>query len=285
MPKRSKPIPDDGSESSDLTVQLMRKLIAAAPDRFSKEAQDRLFAERAAWKTAVELASTSRAPAAKAAERAFEGTTREIVLRSQKLVFDLAKKYQERSRADRFDPGTGIPLADLIQEGNRALSTKAVEKFVPGGKARFTTFASLCISHHLSDVLEKWKSFPQPKRTGGSTRGKNAKPASGPDQLAPLSLDAPAGPETDASLVDFVPDPKSGAGLKRFYNDDLRKRLRQVIDTLTDREREVLEFRFGLADGLSRVLEEVGKQFHVTRDRIRMIEKKALKKLRRPPAP
>lgn len=266
----------------DLTVQLMLKLIAAVPDRFPKETQDRLFAERAAWKKASELAATSRAKAAKAAETAFEFTTREIVLRSQKLVFNLAKKFQERSRADRFDPGTGIPLADLIQEGNWCLSTKAIEKFQPGGSARFTTFANLCISHHLSDVLEKWKSFPQPKRKGGSTRGKNAKPNSGPDQLAPLSLDAPASPETDASMVDVFPDPDSDAGLKRFYNDDLRERLRQVFDTLTDRERDVLMFRFGLADGFSRTLLEVGKPFNITMDRIRMIEKKALRKLRKP---
>ena len=265
-------------KTSDPSVSLMQKMIAAFPDRFSQELQDRLFAERNAWREAGRCASPGRA---KAAEAAFDATVKEIAWRSQKLVFDLAKKFQERSCADRFRPGTGIPLADLIQEGNQALA-RAVEQFKPGGNARFTTFASRCIRNRLSDVLERWKTFPQPRETGGSTRGKNAKPSTEPDKLPPVSLDAPASPETDESVIDRVPDPDSGAGLDRVYHDDLRERLRQVLDTLTDREREVLVFRFGLDDGYSRVLEEVGKQFNVTRERIRMIEEKALRKLRQP---
>lgn len=268
-------------ETSDPTVSLMLKLIAAFPDRFSQEMQDRLFAELNAWREASRFASPSRAKATKAAEAAFHATIKEIVWRSQKLVFDLARKFQGRSCADRFRPGTGIPLADLIQEGNQALA-KAVEQFKPGENARFTTFASRCIRNRLTDVLERWKTFPQPRETGGSARGKNAKPSTEPDKLPPVSLDAPASPDTDDSVIDRVPDPDSDAGLKRVYHDDLRERLREVLEALTDREREVLVFRFGLDDGYSRVLEEVGKQFNVTRERIRMIEEKALRKLRQP---
>ncbi len=98
----------------------------------------------------------------------------------------------------------------------------------------------------------------------------------------PLSLEAPVGEEEDSHLGDFVPDDEVGSPVDVASNSVLREQLEKVLDTLTEREREVLKLRFGLEDGYSRTLEEVGHIFEVTRERIRQIEAKALKKLRHP---
>ena len=98
----------------------------------------------------------------------------------------------------------------------------------------------------------------------------------------PLSLEAPVGEEESSHLGDFVPDEEEEAPLEIASNQVLREQLMRVLNTLNEREREVLKLRFGLEDGYSRTLEEVGHIFEVTRERIRQIEAKALKKLRHP---
>ena len=284
MPTPTPPLPDmDQNEKSDPAVQLALKLIAAFPERFSADEQNRLFAERDARKEVLRGAGKDW-PRIQAASAALAATNDEIVLRSQKLVFDLAKKARAASRADPLRPDAGLSLADLLQEGNQALA-KAIEDYRPGSGTQFTTFAGTCIRNHLSDAVQRWKVFPQPRQTGGSSRGKNAKPPDGPDKLPPVSLEALADPKTGANEADRLPDPNSGAGLAQFeradFSQDLKNRIGKILQTLTDREREVLLFRYGLADGFSRTLLEVGKSFNVTMDRIRMIEAKALRKLRR----
>jgi len=98
----------------------------------------------------------------------------------------------------------------------------------------------------------------------------------------PLSLEAPVGEEEDSHLGDFVPDDEVGTPVDVASNSVLREQLERVLDTLTEREREVLKLRFGLEDGYSRTLEEVRHIFEVTRERIRQIEAKALRKMRHP---
>jgi RNA polymerase primary sigma factor len=98
----------------------------------------------------------------------------------------------------------------------------------------------------------------------------------------PISLQSPVGDGDDAHFGDFLPDTSAENPSEMTAYSMLRERLHEVLDTLTERERQVLDHRFGLTDGYSRTLEEVGKQFNVTRERIRQIEAKALRKLRHP---
>ena len=98
----------------------------------------------------------------------------------------------------------------------------------------------------------------------------------------PISLQAKVGDNDDAKYGDFIPDASSENPSEQTAYAMLRERIQEILTTLTDRERQVLDYRFGLSDGYSRTLEEVGKQFNVTRERIRQIEAKALRKLRHP---
>jgi len=98
----------------------------------------------------------------------------------------------------------------------------------------------------------------------------------------PISLQSKVGDNDDAKYGDFIPDSTAENPSEQTAYSMLRERLQDILTTLTDRERQVLDFRFGLTDGFSRTLEEVGKQFNVTRERIRQIEAKALRKLRHP---
>ena len=100
--------------------------------------------------------------------------------------------------------------------------------------------------------------------------------------LEPVSLETPIGEEEDSHLGDFIPDEDIPAPAEAAATTLLKEQLMEVLDTLTDREKKVLMLRFGLKDGRSRTLEEVGKEFNVTRERIRQIEAKALRKLRHP---
>jgi RNA polymerase primary sigma factor len=100
--------------------------------------------------------------------------------------------------------------------------------------------------------------------------------------MQPIALQSKVGDSDDAHSGDFIPDPSSQNPFEVTDGHLLRERLRDILNTLTDRERQVVDFRFGLSDGYSRTLEEVGRLFNVTRERIRQIEAKALRKLRHP---
>jgi RNA polymerase primary sigma factor len=254
--------------------------------------------ESALWLSADEF--TEQYQALKAWLRKALRAKTEMVEANLRLVISIAKKYTNR----------GLSFLDLIQEGNMGLM-KAVEKFEYRRGYKFSTYATWwirqAITRSIADqartiripvhMIETINKLMRVQKQLVQEYGREPTPEEVAEEILlpvdrvravlkmaqqPISLQSPVGESEETNFGDFIEDKGAENPSDMTAIVLLKEKIKDVLETLTDRERQVLEQRFGLVDGYSRTLEEVGRQFRVTRERIRQIEAKALRKMRHP---
>ncbi len=292
--------------SSDDTVGLYLKEMARVPLLTNEQEVDLAKRIERGKQAEAELAtrngstSAKRAATLQAAVQDARGARDHLIKANTRLVVSIAKKYMAR----------GVPFLDLIQEGNLGLM-KAVEKFDYRRGFRFSTYATWWIRQTITrSIADQGRTIRVPVHMSDRIRRLyrvareleqelGRKPT--PEEIAlhmeldprkvqwmmrvswrPLSLESPVGEEEDSELGSFVEDETTPTPTQSAYQNLLRDKIEEVLSSLSPREARILRLRFGLHNGRSYTLEEVGQKFGLTRERIRQIEGKALRRLRHP---
>ena len=276
----------------------MEKIDLSVPDGISIEDPVRMYLKEIG-KVPL-LSADEEVELAKRMAEGDEDAKKRLAEANLRLVVSIAKRYV----------GRGMLFLDLIQEGNLGL-IKAVEKFDYHKGFKFSTYATWWIRQAITRALaDQARTIPSPvhmvetinnlirvSRQLLQELGREPTPEEIAAELdmpvervreilkisqEPVSLETPIGEEEDSHLGDFIQDDNVPVPAEAAAQTLLKEQLDEVLDTLTEREQKVLRLRFGMDDGRARTLEEVGKEFDVTRERIRQIEAKALRKLRHP---